>query len=408
MIKYDNILVDSTEVTGDFKDINFLLDKNLLIKLDNGNYKVNFVGEVITPNSKIMSIPKNFNQSDSELIVSVLKKFKSIKKDGKVIIENRTFTVGGEIESDIYHFKSLKKFFTDRITYDFITPKKKIKKHTSIPMAAQFDVVETEMNISKYGGGLTYKLKDKSNKNWKLESLSNIYYTTLSNLMNEFGSESDREEFKSITDFYKFNGHQFNYIKINEDKIVKQIEINDVSPVHLPIKSHLLNYYKSKSVKEKWKIRVFYSQEFEYVWEFFCKSVLKHNHKFKEQIEWVESKKIDKEGISKDKVSNPDVFSDFKERKFIADCKYYREVEADYEKEMYRYNISQGNKYPVLILVPSSTTEYYSAERHENHELLIVNVSLKEVMTDMINETNETIENIWNIISENSDRALCI
>ena len=75
---------------------------------------------------------------------------------------------------------------------------------------------------------------------------------------------------------------------------------------------------------------------------------------------------------------------------------------------MYRYNISQGNKYPVLILVPSSTTEYYSAERHENHELLIVNVSLKEVMTDMINETNETIENIWNIISENSDRALCI
>ena len=110
---YDKILIDSSEVENDFIDIEFLLKKEILIKLPNGNLKVNFVGEVITPNSKIISLPKKFtvNQSNIDLTVNILKTFRSLTKDGKSLIENKSFTSGDEITSDVQYFKIFKKFF---------------------------------------------------------------------------------------------------------------------------------------------------------------------------------------------------------------------------------------------------------------------------------------------------------
>lgn len=399
---YDKILIDSSEVENDFIDIEFLLKKEILIKLPNGNLKVNFVGEVITPNSKIISLPKKFtvNQSNIDLTVNILKTFRSLTKDGKSLIENKSFTSGDEITSDVQYFKIFKKFFFDNITYDFITPKKKLNKHTSIPMGAPFDVVQTEINSERFGGGLTYKLKDKSNLNWKGISLSNIYYSTCKDLFDEFGTKEDNDEFGSVINYYKVKGHQFEYINIDEEFVIDEINKSEVGAVYLAIKSNLINYYKHKSVNEKYNIRIFYSKNFEYVWEHFCRVVLKHNEKFKKKIDWIESNY---------KSSNPDVFSDCDNKMFIADCKYYNDINSDYTKEMYEYNECQNNKYPIIILVPSHETIIFNEPRRHNEvELLIVKISLEEVINDVIDGENEVLDKIYSIIENKSIRKLSI
>jgi hypothetical protein len=397
---YDKILIDSTEVIAtDFVDIEFLLKKELLVKQFNGNLKVNFVGEVITPNSKIISLPKNFQptKNNIKLTVDILKKFRSLAKDGRTLIENRSFVADGETNSDVFYFKSFKKYFTDHITYDFISPKKKIKKHTTTPIAANFDVVETEMNVQRFGTGLTYNLKNKSNNGWISKvSLSDIYFSTVKNLFDEFGTEEDKFEFESVKNYYTLKGHKFNYIDIDEEIVIGEILKNDVSPVHLCIKSHLINYYKSKSVSEKYKIRVFYSKNFEYVWEFFCRKVLKHNESFKRRINWIESNF---------KTSNPDVFSDNDGKIFIADCKYYNDINSDYTKELYEYNECQNDMFPIMILVPSMITEFFSVKRHKQKELLIVKLSIEDVMNDVIYDDNNILRNLHNMICENSERT---
>ena len=397
---YDKILVDSTEVENDFVDIDFLLKREIVVKLPNGNLKVNFVGEVITPNSKIISIPKNFevNQESIDLIIDVLKTFRSLTKNGKSLIENKSFTSGDEITSDVQYFKVFKNFFFDHITYDFITPKRKINKHTNIPMVSPFDVVQTEINSERVGGGLTYKLKDKSNLNWKGISLSNIYYSTCKELFEEFGTDDDKDEFISIENYYRSKGHNFNYISVDEEFVIDEIIKNDVSAVHLAIKSNLISYYKNKSVNEKYKIRIFYSKKFEYVWEYFCRVALKHDDKFKSKIDWVESNY---------KTSNPDVFSDYNNKMFIADCKYYNDINSDYTKEMYEYNECQNNQYPVIILIPSNETLIVSEpRRHKDIELLISKISLKDIMKDVIEHSNNVINKIHDIIEFNSNRNL--
>ena len=108
---HDKILIDSSEVENDFVDIDFLIKKEILTLQSNGKLKVNFVGEVITPNCKIISLPKNFDitQSNIELTLNVLKTFRSLKKDGKTLIENKSFTASGEITSDVQYFKLFKK-----------------------------------------------------------------------------------------------------------------------------------------------------------------------------------------------------------------------------------------------------------------------------------------------------------
>jgi hypothetical protein len=398
---YNKILIDYTEVLPtDFVDVDFLVKKELLVKQTNGKLKVNFVGEVITPNSKIISLPKNFQPTESniQLTIDILKKFRSLAKDGKTLIENRSFVAEGETNSDVFYFKTFKKYFTDHITFDFISPQKKIKLHTTTPIAANFDVVETEINNERCGPGLTYKLKNKSNNAWKsVTSLSDIYFSTVKNLFDEFGTEDDKSEFESVTNYYILKGHKFNYINIDEENVISEISNNNVSVVHTPIKSQLINYYKFKSVSEKYKIRVFYSRNFEYVWEFFCRKSLKHNESFKKKINWIESNF---------KTSNPDVFSDNDGKFFIADCKYYNDINSDYTKELYEYNECQNDMYPIMILVPSMTTELHKEpRRHKQKELLVVKLSVEDVISDVAYDTNNVLNFLYKMISEKSERA---
>ena len=89
-----NILIDSNlykkEDFGDSFD--FLLAHGLIeLKEYLLSYKVAFVGEVITPNGYFISLPKNFTNTDTsnvELVKSILKEFKNLKKKGKLLIKN--------------------------------------------------------------------------------------------------------------------------------------------------------------------------------------------------------------------------------------------------------------------------------------------------------------------------------
>lgn len=396
---YDTVLIDSSEVDLDFKDIDFLLEREILIKTQGGKLRVNFVGEVITPNTKIISLPKNFekNNYNIELTKKVLSVYRSLKKDGKSLIENRSFGIGGELTSDVTYFKKLKNFFFDHITYDFISPKKRISKHMSTPNISTIDIIKTDINSSIFGPGITYNLKDKSNSNWTGPSLSNIYYSTLRNLISEFGTSNDKDKFKYMEEYYKSKGHKFEYIDIDMDSVVSEIIGCQVGVIHTAIKNTLINYYKDKSINDKYKIRIFYSKNFEHVWEYFCRVTLKHNKKFKEKVEWVESSY---------KNSNPDVFSDFNGKMFIADCKYYNEINSDYIKEMYEYNTCQNNKYPILILLPSNDTSFFKTHKHREKELLIVKISLKSVIECVISGSETIIQEIYDIINSESNRKL--
>ena len=92
---------------------------------------------------------------------------------------------------------------------------------------------------------------------------------------------------------------------------------------------------------------------------------------------------------------------------FIADCKYYNDLNSDYTKEMYEYNECQNNQYPVIILVPSDDTTIVSEpRRHKEIELIIAKISLREVIKDVVENTDCVINKIYDIISTNSIRNL--
>jgi hypothetical protein len=90
------------------------------------------------------------------------------------------------------------------------------------------------------------------------------------------------------------------------------------------------------------------------------------------------------------------------------DCKYYNTVKSDYFKEMYGYNEAQNDKYPMIIIIPSENTEFptnfENPYLHNNHELLILKVSLKDITSDVINKTKKSILDIHNIVSKESNR----
>lgn len=404
---YDKILIDCTEeLISDFKyqqDIVFLLNKNLVERL-NDKIKVNFVGEVITPNSRFISLPKNFDKSDESvhLTTKILKEFKWLKRNDKTLIENHTFSMdNSEIESIVIYFKKLKEYYLDNITYKFIYPKKTFKIHSNICKGSSFDIVQTFINNKRKGPGITYNVNDFSNKNWNTKiSITDIYYSTLINLCEEYGSEKDKLEIKNKTDYYKSIGYKFEYIDTeNIDDIIESLNNCKINIIHQPVRNTLLNYYNSKGVSEKYKVRVFYTNNFKYVVEYFFQVSLNHNRNFRNIVEWKDPNNTQ---------FRPDVFSEFNDKSMFLDCKYYNTVKSDYFKEMYGYNKCQNNKYPMLIIIPSEVTEFptdfNNPYYHDEHELLILKVSLKDITTDVINKTKKTILDIHNIVSKKSNR----
>jgi hypothetical protein len=411
------VLVDSTEEEqSNFlqPDIDFLrknsedsLSKRQLplVEFNNSKVKVKFVGELITPNTNFISLPKNFtiNEKNVDLTLKILNKYKDLKKDGNTLLSNFSFSYTKEgIESELFFFKKLKEFFLDYLTYEFIYPKKRIEIHSPRPIKnSKIDIVKTEREIGRKGPGITYKVKDiKNSDKWNLDD---IYFTTLINLLDIYGSEKDREKITNMENFLKDEGYKINIIDINDDKVIDQIKKCETGIIHYPIVNTLIGYYDSKNVSDKYTVRAFYTKSFEYVWEYFSRIVFNYNDEFRKELNVEKLTVKDRDDkITEYSDIRPDVFSDYKGHRFIGDCKYYRNIDGDFYKEMYQYNIAFGNKYPMVILVPSMKTQRSFIRRHASYELFVIKVSIEEVINDVVSDTKSVISKVHRMLESSS------
>jgi hypothetical protein len=268
-------------------ELNFLKSKELIDIKDN-LFKPLFVGEIITTENKYFSLPKNFkeNNENVELLKKVLIRYKDLKKDSKTLLSNNTFTVSNssDIKSEKFYFNELKEFFLDYITYEYIHPKNDIKKHSSSPMSGKIDVFNTIRNRKQKGPGITYKIKDiKNNKDCNIDD---IYWTTIKTLCDKYGNSDDILQINEMREFLENEGYDLNNIDISDtDKTISNIQKCDVGIIHQPIKNTLLDYYKNIPVGEKFKINIFYTIKFQYVWEELVRESLKENKKFRKSLE---------------------------------------------------------------------------------------------------------------------------
>ena len=189
------------------EDLKFLKEFSIegqpLIENVRDKYRINFVGEVITPNNIYFSLPKNMLSSDDKinndnviLIKKVLVKYaKNI--EGKDLVVTRL----GSYTSERAYFNKLKEYFLDFITYEFIYPLKRKKVHSKSSVeGGRISIIDTDRNRKRYGGGMTYKTKDVINSDdWMLDD---IYYHTLKELESKL-KISDYEK-KQIEDMKNY------------------------------------------------------------------------------------------------------------------------------------------------------------------------------------------------------------
>ena len=417
-------------------------EKKLLTKAGN-QFKVNFVGELITPDSKFFSLPKNFDITDDNIEI-----FKKVLKNytGNSLLTNNTFSITKSgIKSERFFYNELKYYFLDYITYEFIYPKKNILKHSSSPITGgKLDVQSTMRYRKQKGPGITYKVKDIiNNEDWKIDD---IYWSVIDYLANKY---NDRVEIDEMKKFLDSEGYTINKIDISDSKeMISEIDKCDVGIIHNPIKSILISYFESTTVGETYKINAFYTDKFQYVWEELVRECLKNGKSDKESTQfkkslndkfnrtelrrkWFSNKEeLDKfvndanksrtivKIIKEEKVglgvrlnyeidlrSVPDVFSDYKGKKFIGDAKYYQDPEnADFEKEFKTYNTLTDNKYPMVVFVPSKRTRVLHTRTEGEFELIIFHISVSEAIDDAVNGLDNTIIRVHKLIGKYTDR----
>ena len=426
--KEENIFVESnrySELPFNEQEFKFLESKNLFLRIGS-QYKINFVGEIITPENKFFSLPKNFdkNEENVSLIKIVLKDYKVIS--GKSLITNNTFIVSktGEVKSEKFYYQELKSYFLDFITYEFIYPKKAVKTHSSNPVSGgKIDIFSTLRNRKKMGPGITYKVKDvKNTEGWNLDD---IYWSVIDYLSSKY---NDRNEVDEMKYFLESEGYKFKTIDISDSKkMMEDINKCDVGIIHNPIKNTLLSYFQSTGVSESYKINAFYTDNFAFVWEEICRHALKENTKFRKELEtkffrkerrrkWFASeselnsfvnanriKVINKEELINglrleyeiDVKSIPDIFSEYNGKRFIGDAKYYQDPEnSEFEKEFRTYNTLINNKYPMVVFTPSKRTRVLHVRQEGDLELVIFSVSVEEAISDAIKKENSLIEKV--------------
>jgi len=430
ILDYTEVFVESTRPNEDIsvfseQELKFLEDKKLINKYGN-QFSVNFVGEIITPESKFFSLPKNFQKTEEniQLFKRVLNDYKVVL--GKPLITNNTFIVStsGEIKSERFYYNELKNFFLDFITYEFIYPRKTIKQHSTNPISGgKIDIQSTIRNRKRLGPGITYNIKDvKNTKDWNLDD---IYWSVIDYLSTKY---EDRKEIDQMKDFLKSQGYEIKKIDISDSqKMIKDIEKCDVGIIHNPIKNTLLSYFKSTTVKESYKLNVFYTDNFAFVWEELCRHSLKENKKFRTETEkvffrkesrtkWFPDENELNKFISTNRVklvskseattgirvtyeidvkSIPDIFSEHNGRRFIGDAKYYQDPEnASFDKEFRTYNSLINNEYPMVVFTPSNRTRVLHVREEGDLELVIFKLSVEQVISDAVNKTDGTIDRV--------------
>ena len=425
MFNYDEILIDGQEenisIFND-SDLNILLEKELIKKYNDKFYPL-FVGELITPNKTYFSLPKNFKktQENINLTKNLIKKYRELRDEqGKLLLTNTTFSVqkDGKIESDKFFFTELKSFFLDFITYEFIYPKKEKEIHSYKPIrGGKIDILNTIKNQSRYGIGTTYKTKDIINTDeWNLDD---IYYHTLIELCERYGTKegakNDLKDIEEMKNYLISEGYIIKPLKLIDDNdIIKNINKCDIGIIHQPIKNTLLNYYKSKKIGEHYSINIFYTKKFELIWEYIVKIVLKNNELFRKEVIDSSSAPIKSTFVSNkqnsDKIEEyrkliPDIFSEWDDKKFIGDAKYYTNYDSHFDKEMYVYNELIKNKYPMVVFIPTDKViRRYDRRIHNDFEIIIILLSSSDVLLDLINNTDRVIKRVHTLVGKNTNR----
>ena len=422
----------------DESDFSYLKSKEL-VKQKGTKFFIDFVGEVITPHNKYYSLPKNFSDTKENvsLVKDVLNYFeKTMKPEWKTLMYNQYFepTVEGDFESEKYYFNELKSYFLDYITYEFVYPLNKLKIHSGTPIqGGKLDVVSTVQNRKRFGTGMTYFVKDiKNTDEWMIDD---IYYHTLEMLVNKLGTEADKRDIKEMKEYLDKEGYEIllddsgnsttfekKFPDMSNADIIEAIHKSQVGSIHYPIRDTLLEFYEGRKLKESsYKIRVFYTTNFEKVWEELAKSALYHNSEFEKEMysskntdgsnkykftkietisKWYPSEELETKlselspkgaKISEDNPNiiewqerslEPDIFSYFDKgpniKSFIGDAKYYNDVNSDFGKEMNDYNEAIQNKYPMCIFCCSEETTVHRKRRLGDKELIIFLLSTRE------------------------------
>ncbi len=384
-----NILIDSNLYKKeDFgKSFDFMLSHGLIeLKEYLLSYKVSFVGEVITPFGYFISLPKNFtntNSSNVELVKSILKEFKNLKKRGETLIKNKSYEVGGEIESDYHYWRKIYSYFIDYITYEFYYPKKRIIKHSLKRHAGRLNPMLTELNRERIGNGITYEVKDFTENDFR-----DIFYTTLKYLENQFASELESKNIKEVEKFLRDKAIHFKIIEIDKVRFLNYLKKLQTNPIHEVILKTIVNYYLNSKIKDKNTINVFYTKEFEYLYEYLLQTVLGHNNSYKNPS-WSDPNF---------KTLRPDIISDT----FIGDAKYYKVAnfsDNPFEKELYAYNVANDNSQPNFVFIPSEETRHLQTLIHSSYRLEVVTVDLRNILSDYKQKRNETLEFVRTIIN---------
>ena len=286
---YNQIFIESkfypTSYLSEF-DLNFLKSKDL-ITITGQIFQSNFVGEVITPEMSFFSVPKNFGTDEETINITkkALETFRKLDKKSKTLILNDEFTTSssGELQSEKFYYDKLKEYFLDYITYEFIYPEKPIKIHSSTPIKGKIDVLSTIRNRDRTGSGITYKVKNlKNDPEWNLDD---IYYSTIKYLTDKWATQEEKDKIHRMFLFLKEKEYDIKEIDISDNQeIITKINKCSVSGIHNPIKTTLLNYFKSLSVTKKFKLNIVYTKLFQNVWERIIQISLYHNQDFENSL----------------------------------------------------------------------------------------------------------------------------
>jgi hypothetical protein len=418
-------------------DLNFFISK-YLIDIRGDKFKTKFVGEIITPGETYFSLPKNFSESESniELFRDVLERFRT---SSHIQINSFIPSKSGELKSEKFYFNELLEFFLDYITYGFIYPYKTIKRHTTEPTWGKLDVPSTHRNRKMLGPGVTYNIRDiKNNDSWNLDD---IYWSTIKELSQKFGTTNQIEDVNDMFEYLNEEGYDIKSIDIsNIESVIDDIENCEVGIIHNPVKVTLLDYYNSLKIGNGFKINIFYTENFQYVWEEMVRKSLRENPKFRDELsgsfsvdryvsktksfktkelgeDYIKSNKIvkfnfeekNKWWILKHRIfvkSIPDLFSEYGGKRFIGDAKYYKDPEnSHFQKEFETYNNLIDNKYPMVVLVPSNRTGLIDMREEGDLELITLNISVDKIIEDFINDGDRVIKNVQTLIGKYTNRV---
>lgn len=385
------ILIDSKIYSKDYfgDSFDFLFSHGLIeLKEYIAKYKVSFVGEVITPFGYFISLPKNSKdcgEGNVELVKLMLREFKNVKRYGKLLISCKSYDIGNEIESEYQYWRKLYNYFIDYITYEFYYPKRKVVRHSLLKLNGKIIPFFTDINNEKIGRGITYEMKDFSENYFR-----NIFYTTLKKLEYKFASDNEKQKIKEVESYLRQKSIIFYEIEIISQEFLSYAKNLQTNPIHETIVKTLVAYYSDMKIEEKNTINVFFTKEFEYIYQYILQQVFLHDRN-KRNTNWSNPNYKNLE---------PDIVTDT----FIGDAKYYTlsdNAEYSFEKELYAYNIANKNSQKNYIFILSDETKFTKSLIHADYQLDILELDLKQILVDYTRKEYNTL-NFVNSICEES------